>query len=99
MVIGQRMCAGPVAVWARVAPALVGIGIAQQLISFLISLYYNVVMAWSFFYFFNSFSSPLPWSQCDYVDGLTVTNTTNLTEICRNDTTRQVACLDGWMAC
>ena len=29
-----------------------------------VALYYNTVIAWCLYYFGQSFSSPLPWSQC-----------------------------------
>lgn len=33
-------------------------------VSSLVSLYYNVIIAWTFYYLSMSFQSPLPWS-CD----------------------------------
>lgn len=39
-------------------------GIASLLVSFLVGLYYNTIMAWILWYLFNSFQDPLPWSQC-----------------------------------
>lgn len=33
-------------------------------VSFLVGLYYNTIIAWVMWYFFNSFQEPLPWSQC-----------------------------------
>lgn len=41
-----------------------GIGIAMLITSSLVSLYYNVIIAWAFYYLGSSFQSPLPWS-CD----------------------------------
>ena len=32
--------------------------------SVVIGFYYNVIIAWSFFYLFNSFFNPLPWAVC-----------------------------------
>lgn len=29
-----------------------------------VGLYYNVIIGWSIFYFFQSFQYPLPWSEC-----------------------------------
>ncbi|KAG7253442.1 hypothetical protein CRUP_023225, partial [Coryphaenoides rupestris] len=29
-----------------------------------VGLYYNVIIGWSIFYFFQSFQHPLPWSEC-----------------------------------
>lgn len=34
------------------------------IVSSLVSLYYNVIIAWAFYYLGSSFQSPLPWS-CD----------------------------------
>lgn len=39
-------------------------GIASMCVSLLVSLYYNTIIAWVLWYFFNSFQDPLPWSQC-----------------------------------
>ena len=42
-----------------------GIGLAMCLIvSGLVSIYYNVIIAWSLFYLFASFSKNLPWVEC-----------------------------------
>lgn len=62
--IGQRLRKGSVGVWRAISPYLTGIGIASMLVSLLIGLYYNTLIAWIMWYFFNSFQSPLPWSQC-----------------------------------
>lgn len=39
-------------------------GIASMLVSLLIGLYYNTLIAWIMWYFFNSFQDPLPWTSC-----------------------------------
>lgn len=39
-------------------------GITTMLASFMVGLYYNTIIAWILWYFFNSFQDPLPWSQC-----------------------------------
>ena len=62
--IGQRMRKGSVGVWNEISPYLGGVGIASVVVCFLVSLYYNVIIAWCVFYFIKSFESPLPWSQC-----------------------------------
>jgi SNF family Na+-dependent transporter len=33
-------------------------------VSFMVSLYYNTIIAWVMWYFFNSFQDPLPWNEC-----------------------------------
>ncbi|KAJ1070333.1 hypothetical protein K5549_006881 [Capra hircus] len=62
--IGQRLRKGSVGVWSAIHPALKGLGIASMFVSFMVGLYYNTIIAWVMWYFFNSFQEPLPWSQC-----------------------------------
>ncbi|KAK2830159.1 hypothetical protein Q5P01_018090 [Channa striata] len=69
--IGQRLRKGSVGVWAAINPYLTGVGIASMTVSFLVGMYYNTIIAWVMWYFFNSFQSPLPWSQCPLNDNLT----------------------------
>lgn len=42
-----------------------------MLVSLLIGLYYNTLIAWILWYFFNSFQDPLPWTQCPVNDNST----------------------------
>ncbi|XP_034456330.1 sodium-dependent neutral amino acid transporter B(0)AT1-like [Hippoglossus hippoglossus] len=69
--IGQRLRKGSVGVWRSISPYLTGIGIASMLVSFLVGLYYNTLIAWILWYLFNSFQSPLPWTQCPLNDNRT----------------------------
>ncbi|CAK6444231.1 unnamed protein product [Pipistrellus nathusii] len=69
--IGQRLRKGSVGVWSSIHPALKGIGIASMFVSFMVGLYYNTIIAWVMWYFFNSFQEPLPWSTCPLNDNLT----------------------------
>nr|XP_057902873.1 sodium-dependent neutral amino acid transporter B(0)AT1-like [Doryrhamphus excisus] len=66
--IGQRLRKGSVGVWRAISPYLTGVGIASMLVSFLVALYYNTLIAWIMWYLFNSFQSPLPWTQCPLND-------------------------------
>nr|XP_028581320.1 sodium-dependent proline transporter-like [Podarcis muralis] len=61
--LGQYGAAGPITVW-KCCPLLKGIGIGMLLVSSLVSLYYNIIIAWTFYYLGMSLQSPLPWS-CD----------------------------------
>uniref|UniRef100_A0A4W5NC23 Transporter n=1 Tax=Hucho hucho TaxID=62062 RepID=A0A4W5NC23_9TELE len=61
--LGQYGAAGPITVW-KCCPLLKGIGIGMLCVSMLVCLYYNVIIAWTFYYLGSSFQSPLPWS-CD----------------------------------
>ncbi|XP_036383442.1 sodium- and chloride-dependent GABA transporter ine [Megalops cyprinoides] len=63
--IGQYTRLGPVHALAKICPLLKGVGLATVVISFVLSTYYNVLMTWALFYFFNSFGSTLPWQSCN----------------------------------
>uniref|UniRef100_A0A8D0H5K7 Solute carrier family 6 member 19 n=1 Tax=Sphenodon punctatus TaxID=8508 RepID=A0A8D0H5K7_SPHPU len=75
--IGQRLRKGSVGVWSSIHPNLKGVGIAAMLVSFLVGLYYNTIIAWVMWYFFNSFQEPLPWTDCPLIE-----NRTGYTEEC-----------------
>uniref|UniRef100_A0AAR2KK04 Transporter n=1 Tax=Pygocentrus nattereri TaxID=42514 RepID=A0AAR2KK04_PYGNA len=62
--IGQRLRKGSMDVWRTINPYMMGVGLASMCVSLLVSLYYNTIIAWVLWYFFNSFQEPLPWSQC-----------------------------------
>ena len=68
---------GSVGVWTEISPYLGGVGIASVVVCFLVSLYYNVIIAWCVFYFFKSFEHPLPWSSCP-LGPVTVGNVTEM---------------------
>ncbi|XP_070605459.1 sodium-dependent proline transporter-like isoform X2 [Erythrolamprus reginae] len=59
--LGQYGATGPLSVW-KCCPLLKGIGVGMLVVSSLVSLYYNVIIAWTFYYLSASFQSPLPWS-------------------------------------
>ncbi|KAK3082621.1 hypothetical protein FSP39_000641, partial [Pinctada imbricata] len=42
-----------------------GLGYAMVIVSALIALYYDVVIAWCLYYFFASWTTHLPWQDCD----------------------------------
>ncbi|KAM3867516.1 sodium- and chloride-dependent GABA transporter ine [Diretmus argenteus] len=63
--IGQYTRLGPVHALAKVCPLLKGVGLATVVISFVLCTYYNVLMSWALYYFFNSFRATLPWQSCN----------------------------------
>ncbi|XP_078276644.1 sodium-dependent neutral amino acid transporter SLC6A17 [Rhinoraja longicauda] len=73
LAVGQRIRRGSIGVWNYICPRLGGIGFASCIVCFFVGLYYNVIIAWSIFYFFKSFQSPLPWSECPLVTNGNVT--------------------------
>ncbi|XP_033922027.1 sodium- and chloride-dependent transporter XTRP3 isoform X2 [Melopsittacus undulatus] len=64
LAVGQRMRQGSIGAWKTISPYLCGVGIASVVVSFFLSMYYNVINAWAFWYLFHSFQDPLPWATC-----------------------------------
>ncbi|KAL8582804.1 hypothetical protein ACOMHN_066820 [Nucella lapillus] len=63
---GQFASIGPITIW-RVSPFFRGIGFGMVLISLMVCLYYNVIIAYGLYYLIESLTSmddPLPWSTC-----------------------------------
>jgi len=63
LALGQFAQRGPVSVW-KLCPLGQGVGIAQCVVSCIVAIYYNVIMAYCLFYIFSSFAEEVPWSKC-----------------------------------
>ncbi len=63
---GQYASEGPITIW-KVSPMFQGLGYAMFLMSGLVSIYYNMILAWGLFYLISSFTldDSLPWSSCE----------------------------------
>ena len=64
LAVGQTHRKGSIGVWSAINPYLGGVGYGSAVVSFLVGLYYNVIIMWCLFYLFNSFTAVLPWSEC-----------------------------------
>jgi SNF family Na+-dependent transporter len=42
-----------------------GIGWGMFTVSFFVGIYYNMIIAWTLYYIFASFSAEVPWANCD----------------------------------
>ncbi|XP_033102793.1 sodium- and chloride-dependent taurine transporter-like isoform X2 [Anneissia japonica] len=62
--IGQFTSQGGISCWG-ICPIFKGIGVANMVVVQFVNYYYNVIIAWALFYMFNSFTSVLPWSNCN----------------------------------
>ncbi|XP_046909992.2 sodium-dependent nutrient amino acid transporter 1-like isoform X1 [Dermatophagoides farinae] len=71
LILGQFSGRGPIKVW-KCVPAIKGLGFAQLLSTSYIAIFYNYLMAISIYYFIASFSSKLPWTDCDQSQTLNV---------------------------
>ncbi|XP_043197340.1 sodium-dependent dopamine transporter-like isoform X2 [Amphibalanus amphitrite] len=63
--IGQFNRKGAITCWGNLVPLFKGVGYAVVLIASYVDLFYNVILAWSLRYFFSSFTSKLPWTNCN----------------------------------
>ncbi|XP_068210842.1 sodium-dependent neutral amino acid transporter B(0)AT3-like [Palaemon carinicauda] len=81
LAVGQRIRKGSLGAWHQISPNLGGVGVASAVVSFVVALYYNTVIAWCLYYLFQSFQSPLPWSDCPHAIGV-VQNETSLSREC-----------------
>lgn len=64
LAIGQYYRSGAITCWKKICPLLSGVGYAVVMIAFLTDFYYNVIISWGVYYFFNSFYKTLPWTNC-----------------------------------
>jgi len=62
--LGQFGQVGPLAIWREMLPCAMGVGVAMVILSLIVAIYYNVIMAYCLHYLFNSMRSELPWSSC-----------------------------------
>ncbi|CAG0920503.1 unnamed protein product, partial [Notodromas monacha] len=63
--LGQYASLGPIALYAEFAPLLRGLGWAMVLVSAIVMLYYNMIIAWTIYYIFASMGADLPWQTCE----------------------------------
>uniref|UniRef100_A0A3Q2CZ19 Transporter n=1 Tax=Cyprinodon variegatus TaxID=28743 RepID=A0A3Q2CZ19_CYPVA len=96
--LGQFMKAGSINVW-NIAPLFKGLGYASMVIVFFCNTYYIMVLAWGFYYLVKSFTSTLPWSNCE-----NDWNTPNCLEIfhhqdCKNSSLANATVGSGNLTC
>lgn len=60
---GQYGGKGPLSIWG-INPVAKGIGFASVAVSFILMIYYSVIIAWGVRFLFTSFTSHLPWIDC-----------------------------------
>ncbi|EEB10081.1 tryptophan transporter, putative [Pediculus humanus corporis] len=65
LMIGQLTKRGPIGALGKLCPLLKGAGLSSVVISFIMSTYCNVIIAYTIYYLFTSLNSKLPWHHCD----------------------------------
>ncbi|XP_036390518.1 sodium-dependent noradrenaline transporter-like [Megalops cyprinoides] len=63
LALGQYNREGAATVW-KICPVFKGVGYTVIIIALYVGFYYNVIIAWSLYYLFSSFTSELPWLKC-----------------------------------
>ncbi|KAJ8958268.1 hypothetical protein NQ318_017412 [Aromia moschata] len=64
LIVGQYSGLGPDQAFARMAPIFNGLGYCTLVVITLVTIYYMVIIAWTVFYFFASFTSELGYGSC-----------------------------------
>ncbi|KAI2798543.1 Sodium-dependent noradrenaline transporter [Blomia tropicalis] len=64
--LGQFAKSGPINIWDKICPPMKGIGYCFVLISWYVSFYYNVIIAWTINYVIKTLISGdlMPWQHC-----------------------------------
>uniref|UniRef100_A0A914VDG6 Transporter n=1 Tax=Plectus sambesii TaxID=2011161 RepID=A0A914VDG6_9BILA len=62
--LGQFSSLGPNCIFGKLVPVLQGVGWGMVTVSFLVSIYYNLIIAWILIYLVLSFRGEMMWSSC-----------------------------------
>lgn len=70
LAIGQYCRLGPSQLFHRMCPISMGVGLSMLYVCFIVTIYYNVIMSYSVYYFFAVLigwfrGGALPWDVCD----------------------------------
>ena len=64
--IGQKLRQGSLGVWSTIHPVFGGIGLGSTVVACIVGCYYNMIIAWCFYYLFNSFAVSNNWRNVFY---------------------------------
>ncbi|XP_050062237.1 sodium- and chloride-dependent GABA transporter ine-like isoform X2 [Aphis gossypii] len=65
LAIGQFTKRGPISAISKLCPILKGVGLSSVVTSFFVSVYYNVIIAYTLYYFFSAIQNQPPWVHCN----------------------------------
>uniref|UniRef100_A0A8C9VR47 Transporter n=1 Tax=Scleropages formosus TaxID=113540 RepID=A0A8C9VR47_SCLFO len=66
LALGQYNREGAATIW-KICPVFKGVGYTVIVIALYVGFYYNVIIAWSLYYLYSSFTNELPWFRCGNV--------------------------------
>ncbi|XP_055315143.1 sodium- and chloride-dependent GABA transporter ine isoform X3 [Sitodiplosis mosellana] len=64
LAVGQYTGRGPIGAIGQLCPLFKGAGMASVVVSFIMSTYYSVIIAYAIYYFFSAFRPETPWLDC-----------------------------------
>ncbi|XP_031620588.1 sodium- and chloride-dependent GABA transporter ine isoform X2 [Contarinia nasturtii] len=64
LAVGQYTGRGPIGAIGQLCPLFKGVGMASVVVSFIMSTYYSVIIAYAIYYFFSAFRPESPWLDC-----------------------------------
>ncbi|XP_022086827.1 sodium- and chloride-dependent glycine transporter 1-like [Acanthaster planci] len=76
---GQFASKGCIGAWS-IAPIFKGIGYSMCCVTILCCIYYNVIIGYTIFYFYSSFTTEVPWRTCNNTWNTESCMTSNFTE-------------------
>ncbi|XP_038055734.1 sodium- and chloride-dependent glycine transporter 2-like [Patiria miniata] len=76
---GQFASKGCIGAWS-IAPIFKGIGYSMCCVTVLCCIYYNVIIGYTIFYFYSSFTGEVPWKSCNNTWNTDTCMTANFTE-------------------
>lgn len=63
--VGQFTQRGPIGAMSRICPLFKGTGIATVVLSFFLTTYYIVIIAWDLYFLFSSIGKEVRWQGCN----------------------------------
>jgi len=64
LAVGQFTRRGPIGALSQLCPMFKGAGLSSVVVSFFMSTYYSVIIAYFLYYFFTAFRANAPWTEC-----------------------------------
>lgn len=88
--LGKVTQTGPLKAIYKLVPAFGGVGLAAVITLIYITYYYNLLLAYVFFYLFGSFQLPLAWDKafCGVNGSASFTNISRASQACYNESSK-----------
>ncbi|KAI3382564.1 hypothetical protein SNEBB_003714 [Seison nebaliae] len=64
LALGQFQQTGVFTVWSRICPMMKGVAFGIVIMNTFMAMFYNTMISWAVYYFFDSFRREVPWKGC-----------------------------------